>query len=511
MIRRLSLIPVLCLGLASPIEAGDDTLVVAMKVSFDSLCQTRSSSRQTLILCHHWADTLVYRDPDKKEIVPCLAVSYRVVDGNVLEFTLRPGVRFHNGEPLTAEAVRYSMEVFKTPGALSHKLFRAFGDVEVVDERTVRIPTSLHPRVAIELLANVFFILPPQYHREVGGEAFGKHPVGTGPYEFVQWEVPSRIRFKANPHYFGRPKGKPRIPYLEIRVIPEVMIRIESLLTGEVDVVRSGSITPEQIQFLENHPEIRVRRANILRNFFLIMDAKGRSGVDYFKNRFVRRAVNHAIDRQRIVEDILRGMAELNHGAATPLHFGYEPDIRTYAYDPDRARRLLEKAGFPNGFHVDFYAYRDESVAEAIVQDLLAVGIRADLHWMAGRWDRLFEKLRKGEIPLAFITHGSYSIFDASAILNHLFLEEGPLCQGTTPEIIELLQEADRCESGEGRRDLLSRAQKLIAFEAFWAPLYYGHSVAAVRKKLDYRPYYDEIDRYFLAEWTPGTQEGRRD
>ncbi len=500
-IRRLSLVLTFCLGFASHAGAGDDTLVVAMKVSFDSLCQTRSSSRQALILCHHWADTLVYRDPDEKEIVPCLAESYRVVDGSTLEFTLRPGIRFHNGEPLTAEAVRYSMEVFRAPGALSRKLFRTFGEVEVVDERTVRVPASLHPSAALEVLANVFFILPPGYHREVGGEAFGKRPVGTGPYRFVSWELPSRVRFETNPDYFGPPKRKPHIPNLEIRVIPEVMIRIESLLTGGVDVIRSGSITPEQIQFLRSHPDIRVRGVGILRNFFLIMDAKGRSGVDYFEHRLVRRAVNHAVNRQRIVEDILQDMAELNYGAATPLHFGYEPDIRTYAYDPDRARRLLAEAGFPDGFSVAFYAYRDESVAEAVVQDLLAVGIRARLHWMVGRWDRLFGKLRGGEVPLGFITWGSYSIFDAGAILNPHFIGEGPLCQGTTPEIARLLQEADRVESEERRKDLLSRAQRLIAQEAFWAPLYYGHSVAAMRKELAYRPYYDEVDRYFLAEW----------
>jgi len=140
------------------------------------------------------------------------------------------------------------MEVFREPDALSHKLFRAFEEVGLVDERTVRIPTSLRPRVALEVLANVFFILPPAYHRKVGGEAFGRHPVGTGPYRFVSWEPPSRLRFETNPDYFGPLKRKPRIPNLEIRVIPEVMIRIESLLTGEVDVIRSrgGTTTVSQ-------------------------------------------------------------------------------------------------------------------------------------------------------------------------------------------------------------------------------------------------------------------------
>ncbi len=505
MLRMLGLVSLACLFLAAPCGAARDTLVVGEKVGFDSLCQTLSNSRQALILCHNWADTLVYRDPDKREIVPCLAESYRVLENNILEFTLRQGIRFHNGETLSSEAVRYSMDVFKAPEALSRNLFRAFEDVIVIDERTVRIPTSIHPRAALEVLANVFFILPPMYHSEAGPEAFGKRPVGTGPYRFVSWEDPGRILFTENRDYFGLPKGKPRIPNLEFHIVPEEMIRIEMLLKGELDVIRSGSITPEQILFLETHPDILVRRAEIIRNFFLVMDAKGLSGVDFFKDRLVRRAVNHAVDRDSLVDKILRGLAVLNYGAVTPFHFGYEPDTQTYAYDPDRARRLLAEAGFREGFTIDFYAYRDESVAEAVARDLRAVGIRTNLKWMDGRWDRLFDILKRGEAPIAFITWGSYSIFDASAILNHFFLEDASLCQGTTPEIDRILREADLAESEDERKHLLSRAQQLIGTEAFWAPMYYGNSVAAMRKELDFQPYYDEMDRYFQAKWKTGS------
>lgn len=494
------LVSLVCLFLAAPCGAGGDTLVVGEKVGFNSLCQTLSNSRQTLILCHNWADTLVYRDPDRREIVPCLAESYRVIDNSILEFTLRPGIRFHNGETLSSEAVRYSMEVFKAPEALSRNLFQIFGDVLVVDEHTVEMPISVHPRTALEVLANVFFILPPEYHSEEGAEAFGKHPVGTGPYRFVSWKDPYRILFTQNPDYFGPPKAIPRIPHLEFRIVPEEMIRIEMLINGQLDVVRGGSITPEQIPFLETHSDILIRRAEIIRNFFLIMDARGRSGVDFFKDRLVRRAVNHAINRHSIVDNVLRGLAVLNHGAVTPLHFGYEPDTQTYAYDPDRARRLLAKAGHGDGFTVDFYAYRDESVAEAVARDLRAVGIRTNLKWIDGRWDRLFDKLQNGEVPMAFITWGSYSIFDAGAVLNLFFIEESALCNGTTPEINRLLREANLTESDDQRKNILSQAQQLIGIEAFWAPLYYGNSVAAMRKDLDFRPYYDEMDRFFLAE-----------
>ncbi len=480
---------------------GGETLSVGMKMFFESLSPTDSNTRQTLLLCHNWADTLVYRDPAGNGLVPCLAESYRVVDEGTLEFVLKENIRFHNGEPLTAEAVRFSMELFKGPDTLTRKLFRAFEGVSVIDERTVRIKTSLHPKCALEILANTFFIFPPRYYRSAGRRGFGRQPVGTGPYRFVSWEAPDVLRFEANPDYFGPPKRSPGIPNLEVRIIPEEMLRIEALLSGEVDLLRGGSVSPEQVQFLEANHEISVRRADVIRNYFVIMDARGRSGVDYFKDVRVRRAVNHAIDRQRIVETILRGCARVNHSPTTPQHFGYEPDVHSYAYDPEKAGALLAEAGYADGFSVDFYAVRDESDAEAVVRDLRAVGIQANMKWMGGRWDLLHRRLEKGEIPIAFINWGSYSVFDASAALNPFFLLDEPLCYGSTPEIDRILRLAETCNSQTLRKQLFSRAQKEITRQAFWAPLYYGNSVAAMRSDLDFRPSHDELDRYFLARW----------
>ena len=499
--RTLVLIAVLSVGAASPCIAADDTLVVGMKTVLNSLSPTHSSTRQTLVLCHNWADTLVYRDPVRKEIVPCLAESIRIREDGDLEFTLRPGVRFHNGERLTAEAVRFSMEIWKSADTISRKLFRSFTGISVIDERTVRITTSLNPSPALEILANLFFIYPPDLYRRVGAEAFGLHPVGTGPYRFVSWKSPEEIRFEANPDYFDSPKSAPGIPGLTIRIIPEEMLRIEALLKGELDLLRGGSVSPEQIHFLKQQEGITIKAADILRHYFLVMDARGRSGVDFFTDKRVRQAVNHAICRERIVKQILHGFAKVNLGAATAQHACHESNIRTYPHDPDRARKLLEEAGYPDGFSVDLYAARDESEAEAVAEDLRTVGIRTNVKWMGGQWDLLFEKLRAGRLPMALITWGSYSIFDASAILNPFFMLDDPFCQGSTPEIDRLLSEADCCTSSSKRKELLSEAQKLIAEEAFWVPLYTGNSVAAMRSDLDFSPAYDEVDRYFMARW----------
>jgi peptide/nickel transport system substrate-binding protein len=185
----------------------------------------------------------------------------------------------------------------------------------------------------------------------------------------------------------------------------------------------------------------------------------------------------------------------------TPLHFGYESDVTAYPYDPEKARELLKAAGYPDGFGVDFYAGISEGTAEQVVRDLKAVGIKANLKWMGGHWRRFYKKFLNGEMPLALLTWGSYSIFDASAIMNPFFMKSAPGCYGTTPEVDRLLRAADATLDQEGRKAFFSEAQKIIAREAFWVPLVKNRSIAVMNRALNFQPSYDEIDRYFTVSW----------
>ena len=503
----LRIIRLVCLSLiillisVSEGEAKSPALLVAMKTIPISLGIEESTTRQTVVLCHNWGDTLVCRDPIKKEIVPCLAESYRLVGTNAVEFKLRKGIKFHNGEPCNARAVKFSVDLFKSPDSLTSKYFKRFKEVSVLDEYSVRFESCGFNRLDLEVIANMLIIYPPQYYKSTGKKRFGKHPIGTGPYQFVSWNGPLEIVFKANSNYFGGPKGKAQIPELKIWSIPEEMLRIEGLMAGQVDLLRSGSVSPEQLQFLEQSPNIKTRKTDIIRNYFIIMDALGRSGVDYCKDRRVRRAVNHAVNKKEIIEKVLKGCATINHSVTTPYHFGHEPAVLNYPYDPAKARKLLAEAGYPHGFSIEFYSYRDESATEAIAGCLNAVGIETNIKWMSGKWDILYKKLLAGKVPLAFINWGSYSIFDASAIVNPYFILSNSLCHGSTPKIDSLLRSANNIDSQERRKTLYSKALKIIAQEAFWVPLYYGNSVAAMNKNLKFEPSYDEIDRYFTASW----------
>ena len=483
-------------------ETKKDTLTVCLgKAQPKSLDPAVSNTRQVLTLYHNWGDTLLYRDPVSGKIVPGLASDYRILENGDMELTLRKGVRFHNGEPFNGAAVKFSLDLLKKRDSKVSQYLINIKDMVVLDDHRVRIELLKPIPTLSQLVANILFIYPPEYYGKVGRSGFGRHPVGTGPYRMVSNKGFTEMDFERNPRYFGGAKGLANIPKLKIRIIKETIPQMEALISGEVDLIRSGSVNPEQVPFLKQSDQVKILNTDILRVYFLVMDAKGRSGATPFKDIRVRQAVNHAINREDIIQNAFNGFAIPLNSVTSPLHFGHENRVTRYDYDPEKARKLLAEAGYPNGFEVDYYVINNESAAEIILADLTAVGIRAAPKWMMGKWDQLYQKFRNGKIPLAFMTWGSYSIFDASALLNHFFMVDSYACYGTTPEINRLLQKANSARKLEERAKLLSKAQKCIADQAFWVPICSVEMISAMRKDLQFQPAVDEIDRYFMATW----------
>ena len=475
-------------------------MVCLGKVKPKSLDPAVSNSRQVLTLYHNWGDTLLYRDPVSGKIVPGLAESYRILDNGGMALILRKGVRFQNGEPFNGAAVKFSLDLLKSDSKVSRYL-TGIEDVVVLDDNQIRIEVVKPIPTLLQLIANVLFIYPPGYYQKVGKRGFGRHPVGTGPYRLTSNNGFSEMNFEKNADYFGGPKKGATIPKLKIRIIEEIIPQMEALMSGEVDLIRSGCVNPEHVPFLKQAQQVKIVSTDMLRVYFLVMDARGRSGATPFTDKKVREALNHAINRDKIVKNAFNGFAAPLDSVVSPLHFGYEKHVTHYSYDPARARQLLAEAGYPNGFDTLFFGINNESAAESILRDLEAVGIRAKLKWMMGKWDQLYQKFQNGEIPLAFLSWGSYSIFDASALLNHFFMADSRACYGTTPGINRLLRKAMDSRDSETRRDLLARAQKCIAKEAFWAPICSVEVICAMNKDLIFQPAMDEIDRYFLAAW----------
>lgn len=383
-------------GAVPPNFAQARPVVIAITGDAETMDPMTSAISTTFSIQRHMMEPLVDYDADGK-LVPGVASSWRALDNLTWEFKLRPGVRFHNGEPLNAEAVKFSIERSRDHAKSLQKAYVSLiKEVRPVDDLTVRIITSEPAPDIIAMLANNIYILPPRYAREVGDEGLARKPVGTGPYRFVEWVRDDRVVLEANPNYWG---PKPQAARVTIRPIPEGATRVAALLAGEVDVIEGVPIP--DIPRVARTKGFKVLRKQGPRLIFVAMDTHRDRGGRHpagspglpegapnpFKDVRVRQAIYSAINTKEIVEQVMGGAAAPAEQILPPFMYGYNPRVRRPIYDPSKAKRLLAEAGYPNGFSVrldvttDRYV-NDREVGLALVGMLKRVGIDVALNGM---------------------------------------------------------------------------------------------------------------------------------
>lgn len=481
-----------------------DTLNVAFERTMLTLDTYATSERLALIVAHNVADTLIHRNATTNEFEPHLATSWEWASPTELVLKLRQDVKFHNGDDFSAADVAATLNwvVGEGAGLAGTGTLQWIDHVEVVDPYTVRIVSRALTPTAIETLALVGVIYPASIiGREGGAVELGQHPVGTGPYVFVSNDN-NKLKFGRFDDYFVGSKTMPAIKNLVIHTLPEEASRIAALMTGDIDIVRSGGISPDQAMALGSRAHAEA--ADILRIWFVQFDATASSGSNYFTDARVRRAVAHAIDKHEIVEVLLSGYGNVIDVPCNPVQFGCQSDAAVvYDYDPVEARRLLAEAGYPDGFTVDIFGYRDQQVVQAIQGYLEEVGIRTNLQWYGGQYDVVAKRLAAGELPLYVGSWGSSSVYDASAVLN-IHFEKGDVGEftvGTDDTIDEAVRRALETVDLDERMQLYATAIHEITNEAFMFPLYAGRVVAGVSNDVLWQPSPDEIERYYDASW----------
>lgn len=371
------------------------TLRVAVPTFPNSLDASIAAERNAQNVAWQMFDSLVWAN-EQNILEPALATEWEVSeDGTEYLFTLRRGVTFHNGEPFNADAVVYSWERGIRPVMEWSDRWARASLVEAVDEYTVRIVTDEPDPLLLGVMAQHWNIVPPVYSEEVGDDAFGEAPVGTGPFEFVEWIREDRIVLRRNENYWR--EGLPHVEEVIYRPIPESSTRMAAIQTGEIDIV--NRLTYEQAEALERVPGVNVVTYPIDRVFYIAFNNLTTGVGEPTEDPRVRQAMNYAVDRQAIIDSLFGGRAQLATGLMTESNLGYDSSIDPYPYDPDRARELLAEAGYPNGFEIGFAApsgaYTNfEQVAEAIQGYLADVGIITDLEIIeSGRfWDLEGEK-----------------------------------------------------------------------------------------------------------------------
>lgn len=498
-------------GMPTTVWAGkaDDTLTWATTTEIDTANIYYQGLREVVIMSLLNCDSLVYNDPATDEKKPLLATAYRWADDTTLEFDLRKGVKFHDGSDLDAEDVAYTLNHAMKPdsGVVVRLTVDWIDKIEVVDPYKVRIHAKSPTPSALEYLAGVTPIFPSGFYDkaptvDLGGgktrQDWGAvRPVCTGPYKLVDFEAGSHATFERFDGYFdGSPKGKGNINKIVYRTIGDQDTQVAELVTSGIDWI--WNVPAANVDQLKEMGNLTVTTAPTLRMSFLSIDAAGRSGKTPLMNTKVRQAMAYAIDRKAIAGELGGGGAAVLQSMCHPRQFGCATDVQQYDYDPAKAKALLAEAGYPDGFDIPFYAYRDKRFSEAVVSYLRAVGIRPDFRYIQSV--PLRRLIVDGKAPLVHLTWGSQGMMDASASVSYHF-EGTPDDYARDQELTGWLKEADIAMDPEKRKALYGKALKRIADQAYYIPIFVYGGIYAYNSELDYPITGDEIAHFYKAAW----------
>ncbi len=497
----------LALTLAPQAQAGkaDDTLNYASNREVAVVDPYYNNTRELVIMGQMIWDGLVFRDIDSGEFKPLLAKSWEWVGDTAIEFDLRDDVKFHDGSDFDADDVVYTLNHASTKenGVLTFRNVSWIKDAEKLGDHKVRVNLHKPFPPAFAYLANAVPMLPSGNYENVpnkpdGGKDFAAaKPIGTGPYKVNDVKAGEYVLMEKNDGYFdGSPKGQPQIGNIRFRTIKETNTAIAELLTGGLDWI--WDVPKEQAERMGSMGGITVENAKTFRVSYMAFDALGQSGTEQFKDKRVRQAFAHAIDRQGIAENLVGPASVVIHSACHPDQFGCTQDVPQYDYDPEKAKALLKEAGYENGFEFDLYAYREREFTEAVIGDLAKIGVKANLNFMQYR--ALRDIVRKAETPINHMTWGSYSIPDVSAIVSNFFTH-GPDDLSKDDAIKASLDIADNSIDPEVRKENYKAAFTRIAEEAYWVPMFTYAKYYAWSDDLDFSTTPDEIPRFFSTSW----------
>ena len=379
-------------------------------------------------------ESLVEYKPGTTEIQPCLATSWEIsADGKEIVFHLRKGVKFHDGTDFNADAVVFSLARQYDPNHPFHKygewaywgyMFSDIKEVQKIDDYTVKV--ILKRRNASIMTSMAMFtvaIVSPANAEKYKEDAF-KHPVGTGPFKFVEWVKDDHITLEANENYW---RGRPKLDKLIFKVIPDPSARLMALETGQVHGIEYPN--PADFGRIKKNPNLKLLTQPGMNVGYMAMNTgygyidknkNGRRDKDepwvktpgYFEpltKKKVRQAINYAIDKKAIVKDIYMGTAIVAKNGMPPFMLGYNNEIKDYEYNPEKAKKLLAEAGYPNGFEVTLYVmpvsrpymFDPPKIAEAIQGYLGAVGIKVKLYQID--WGTYLDETEAGKHQMALL------------------------------------------------------------------------------------------------------------
>src|ERR1700720_251051 len=477
-----------------------DTLRITWRDAIPDVDPYYNSQRTGMVVAFHAFDCLVYRDPVTTDMKPALATSWKQVDATTIDFKLREGVTFQNGDRFTADDVVYTINtIIQDKRVAIPAYYTSYAGAEKIDDFHVRLKlTGVSPAV-MEYLSMVTPIWPKAYREKIGADAYAQAPIGTGPYKITKVDGTTQIDLERfDGYYAGSPKGRPAIRTIKIHEVPDSTTEMTELLGGKADWI--WGYNADQFANIARMPNLNSVRIGTMRVHFMTVDGAGRSGADNPLTKLkVRQAIISAIDRGTMAKQLIQGDSQVIDTPCFPSQFGCDvAEAVKYPYDPARAKQLLAEAGYPNGFDTELVSYAPAQLGAAVQNYLQAVGINLRLQQLqVGAAIQLAES---GKAQMYAGSWGSNSINDISAFMPY-WLGGGLDDYARDADVQNLLTKAGASIDPELRRKAYSEAIHLATERVDFVPLFSDVRYVAFSKQLNFEGFPDDLPRFYLSSW----------
>ncbi len=491
--RRAAAAVLLALAFGQPAAAADLRIGVVADVLTLDPHNYRDRNTQTVV--GNLYDGLFLRFGT--QTVPALVKEFRQIDATTYEATILSGVRFHSGDPMTAEDVKYSLERLTVNGAIAGQtsprksLVGPIQSVEVLGPDRLRISLSgpwpiIRGSLASEAIVNRRLI------DRIGQGGLATQVDGVGPYKLSAWSRGDNVVMERFADYYGGPAalspvGPARIDRVIFRVIPETSSRLAALLAGEIDI--ATEIPVHMRAQIQRSTRAKVMSVNGTRTFFISLN----NTRPPFNDIRVRQAANHAVNRKLIIERLLAGTATPLNGVLSPESFGFNPNLAEYGYDPAKAKRLLAEAGHPNGIDITLDTIgANKDLAEVLAAMLSESGIRAKVQvWEGAVLTPLWQDANKKERDAFLTSWGSAALEPTGIFVPTLQTRERGNSAGySNPAVDKLLDTAGNEGDDAKRSALYQEAQAIVNKDVPWVFLWVPQDIYGVSNAVkDWEPH----------------------
>lgn len=477
-------------------QTSADPSVVAVALDFPP---TNLDPRIPQDAVSQWLIALMFNSLVKKnersEIVPDLALRWEIPDSKTYVFHLRDDARFHDGRPVTSKDVQFTFRSILDGSVRTVKSghpFNLIDSVEAPDARTVIFKLKeVYAPFLWNLAVGAIAVIP-----DGSGADFNRHPIGSGPFEFVRYRQDEEVVMKRSELYFGE---KPSVSVLRFKIIPEAIVSALELRKGTIDIALNV-LTPDMVEVLRRDDDLNVMQAEGTRYQYIAFNLDD----PVFRDIRVRQAFAYGIDREKIIKYLWRGQARPATGVIPPNNWAYESNVKTYPYDPARARSLLKEAGYE---HLSF-TYRTSSddtgrvMAAIIQQQLREIGVAMEIR--SNEFATFFADITAGNFQMYSLRwvggNNDPDIFNL--IFHSKMVPDNGANRGhySNPRVDDLIERSRREIDVEKRREAYHEIQRIVAEELPYISLFYADNVCVYNKRVDGMKLYLGGDYDFLTD-----------